>query len=234
MLLSAMSKSSTTASPVELLRTVPYFERLSPPALETLAAIAIARHYLAGTTIFCEGEPAVGMFVIGDGCVKICRHSVEGREHILLLLHRGDTFNDVAAMDGGDNPATAIAYTDAVVWTIPRPQLISVTEKYGELTWALLESMARRTRHLVAKVEDLSTRSVKGRLARLLLEQAESNDVEAIPRLLTQEEMANQLGTVREMVGRALRSLADDGILKFDRHHITILDVERLTDEARL
>lgn len=231
-LLTVMSKTRVTTPPVELLRSVAAFSRLSPPTLDALAAIAIPRHYAAGTTIFCEGDPATGLFVIEEGCVKICRHSVGGREHILHLLNPGETFNDVAAMDGGDNPATAIAFTDATVWTIPRPALIAVTERHPELAWALIESMARRARYLVAKVEDLSMRSVKGRLARLLLEQAAHNDAEALPRLLTQEEMANQLGTVREMVGRALRSLADDGIIVFDRHQIAVVDAERLAREA--
>lgn len=230
--LTLMSKILTVPSTLEFLRAVPYFARLSAPALEALAAVAIERSYASGATIFWEEEPATGLFVIEEGCIKICRHSVDGREHILHLLYGGDTFNDVAAMDGGCNPATAVALTDAVVWTIHRADLMRVSERYPELAWALVESMARRARYLVAKIEDLSMRSVKGRLARLLLEQALRSENDALPRLLTQEEMANQLGTVREMVGRALRTLADEGVLKFDRHRITILDVERLTMEA--
>jgi CRP-like cAMP-binding protein len=115
---------------------------------------------------------------------------------------------------------------------IPRPELMRLAGQHPELAWALIESMARRARYLVAKVEDLSMRSVKARVARLLLEQAAQHEQEALPRLLTQEEMANQLGTVREMVGRALRNLADEGVIAFDRHYITILDVERLTSAA--
>jgi CRP/FNR family transcriptional regulator len=222
--------SATRSS--QLLHSVSYLSKLPAPTLAALAAIAIERHYPAGSTIFWEGEPVVGLFVIGEGYVKICRHSAEGREHILHLLHAGETFNDVAAMDGGVNPASAIAYTDATVWTIPRTDLMRVAEQHPVLAWALAESMARRARFLVQKVEDLSMRSVKARLARLLLEQAVQNEAEALPRMLTQEEMANQLGTVREMVGRALRSLADDGVIAFDRHRITILDAERLAYES--
>jgi CRP/FNR family transcriptional regulator len=227
-----MPKISISALPVDLLASVAYFANLSPRTLETLAAIAIERAYPAGATIFWEGEVAAGLYIVEDGCVKICRHSIEGREYILHLVYRGDTFNDVAAMDGGGNPATAVALTDTVLWMLPRRELIRATEQHPELAWALIESMARRARYLVSKVEDLAARSVKGRLARLLLEQAVHSETDALPRLLTQEEMANQLGTVREMVGRALRSLADDGVLAFDRHRITILDVERLTREA--
>lgn len=225
-----MSKSSTSA--VDLLRSVPYFAKLPQSTLDALGAIASERTYYAGTTIFWEGEEATGLFVIEDGSVKICQHSIDGREYTLHMVHAGETFNDVATMDGGTNPATAIAYTNAIIWTIPRPALIRVAEQHPQLAWALAESMARRARLLVAKVEDLSMRSVKGRLARLLLEQAAQSDVEAMPRLFTQEEIANQLGTVREMVGRGLRSLADDDMIAFDRHRITILDTKRLTAQS--
>jgi CRP/FNR family transcriptional regulator len=227
-----MSKSPESAPPLTSLASVVFFAGLSPRILDTLEAIVIERAYEGGSAIFWEEEPSTGLFIVQDGCVKICRHSADGREHILRLIYAGDSFNEVAAMDGGPNPATAMALTDVMLWTLPRRELIRVTHEYPELAWAFVENMARRARFLVAKVEDLSMRSVKGRLARLLLEQAHHSDTEALPRLLTQEEMANQLGTVREMVGRALRSLADDGILAFDRHRITILDVARLTDEA--
>jgi CRP/FNR family transcriptional regulator len=76
-------------------------------------------------------------------------------------------------------------------------------------------------------------RNVKGRLARLLLEQLQSEQ-DAPARLLTQEEMASRLGTVREVVGRALRSLVAAGIIQFDRHRIVILDADRLAEEAEV
>ena len=75
-------------------------------------------------------------------------------------------------------------------------------------------------------------RNVRSRLANLLLTQARDTEREEVPRLLTQEEMASRLGTVREVVGRALRGLAADGIIEFDRHRIVILQPERLAEEA--
>jgi CRP/FNR family transcriptional regulator len=216
----------------ETLQAVSYFKDVSAATIQELARSAVGRSYAAGECIFWEGEPALGLYVIGAGLVKICRHSTEGREHILHLLGKNETFNDVAALDGGANPATAVAHTDARVYMIPRAELRAIAARHPEVAWALIESMARRARHLVTMVEDLSMRSVKGRLARLLLEQAEAMESDAVPRFLTQEEMASRLGTVREMVGRALRSLTAEGAIEFDRHRIVILDPERLAEEA--
>ena len=211
---------------------VPYLEELRPQVVEALAAAASCRNYAAGELIFNEGDPCAGLFLIERGVIKITRFAKDGREHILHLLHRGDTFNDVASLDGGPNPASAIAHTDAVVWRIRRADLHRLAESHPDLAWALIESLARRARYLIGLVEDLSMRNVRSRLAHLLLAQAQAAETDEVPRLLTQEEMAGRLGTVREVVGRALRGLAADGIIEFDRHRIVILDPERLAQEA--
>lgn len=217
---------------VDLLRRVSYLEDQPRPVLEALAAVASPLNFDAGEMIFLQGDPGSGLYVVEAGEVKISRLSRDGREQILHIVRSGETFNDIAALDGGPNPATATARTACLVWLIRREALKRVVTQYPDLAWALIESAARRARYLLGLVEDLGMRSVRGRLARLLLAEARAYEAGAIPRLLTQEEMAARLGTVREVVGRALRSLAADGIIAFDRHRIVILDPERLAAEA--
>jgi CRP/FNR family transcriptional regulator len=217
-----------------LLAEVRFLHSASPTALDALAATAVCLRYAEGATIFLEGEPAAGLFVVEQGIVKISRVSLEGREYIMHLVEPGDTFNDVATLDGGPNPAHATAHTDVVIWRIDRDDLRRLAWEHPDLAWALIEDLAARARVAVGLVHDLAMRSVRGRLAHLLLEQAESRDTDVVQRLLTQEEMAARLGTVREMVGRTLRSMATDGILEFDRHRIVILDPQRLAEEAEV
>lgn len=219
---------------LELLQQISFLRNVSREALHDLSALASRHQYGAGTMIFCEGEPTAGLYIITHGRVKISRFTAEGREHILHLYAAGSTFNDVSALDGGPNPATATAFTDATVWRITYEDLRHVTSRHADLAWALIEGIASRTRYLVNLIESLSMRTVKGRLAHLLLEQAKSNQVNEIPRFMTHEEMASHLGTVREMIGRALNSLAAAEIIQVDRHRIIILDVERLAAEAEV
>lgn len=227
------SRPSQSVQAVEaILSRVPYLAELPVEVFAALAQVAVRRRLDADNIIFWEGDPCAGLYVVESGVVKILRMSKDGREQIVAMIHPGDTFNDVAALDGGPNPATTIAHTDAVVWCIQRGDLRRTVDRYPVLAWALIASMAKRARHLIGLVEDLALHSVKSRLARLLLNQAQSNESDDVPRLLTQEEMASRLGTVREMVGRSLRSLAADGILEFDRHRIVILDADRLIEEA--
>lgn len=222
----------TLVSAIDLLKQIPYMHDLSTDVLNELIAAATHHHCAAGTMIFCEGDPTAGFYIIERGSVKVSRFTAEGREHILSIFGRGDTFNDVSVLDGGPNPATATAFSDAILWRIAREDLQQVAKRYPDLAWALLGSIASRTRYLVGLVEDLAVRTVKGRLAHLLLEQAKSNQTDEIPRYMTHEEMASHLGTVREMIGRALHSLAAADIIKIERHQIIILDVERLAIEA--
>ncbi len=220
--------------PLDLWRMVPYLEGLPLEIIEALANSAIARHHAAGTVIFTEGDADNALYMVEEGTIKICRHSRDGREQTLNTFTRGDTFNDVAALDGGPSPATAIAFTDAVLWRVARSDLQHLATRHSALAWALIESIARRTRYLVGLVQDLSLRSVKSRLAKLLLDQANAGEDDVLLRMLTQEEMASRLGTVREVVGRALRALAATGLIEFDRHQIVILDIEGLREEAEV
>jgi CRP/FNR family transcriptional regulator len=218
----------------DLWQTVPYLQSLAEPVMIELAHAARSHSYTTGQIVFNEGDSVFGLCLVETGVIKICRFSKEGREYILHLWQHGDTFNDVAAFDGGPNPATAIALTDAVVWCISRKNLRAIAQRHPELAWALLESVTRRTRYLVGIVQDLAMRSVRGRLAKLLIEQARAAHADPLAPLLTQDEMASRLGTVREVVGRALRSLADAGIIELRRHRIVILDEARLSEEAEV
>jgi len=224
----------TSLAKTELWRAVPYLAHLSSDSIGDLSAVASHHRYAQGEMIFIEGDASAGLWLVETGSVKICRYAADGREHILHLAHRGDTFNDVSAMDGGLNPACAVAFTEASLWRIAREDLRQVVHRHPELAWALIESIARRARYLVGVVQNLAMRNVKGRLAQLLLEQAESAEKGASPDPLTQEEMASHLGTVREVVGRALRSLAAAGIINMERHQIVIVDRERLREEAEV
>lgn len=225
----ARTRSTNT---LQLWRQVDYLVALPPHVVETLAAMATCRTLRADETLFIEGDPVAGLFLVESGRVKISRFSREGREHTLHIAGPGDTFNDVAAFDGGPNPATAIAFDDAIVWRIGRADLQRLATEQPVLAWALIESIARRARHLLDTVQDLAMRNVRGRLAHLLLEQAEAAERGELPAALTQEDMAARLGSVREVVGRALRGLAVDGIIELDRNRIMVLDRVRLEDEA--
>ena len=97
------------------LHSLVYFEALTPDQLEGLAAQTQTRHFAAAENIFLEGETAAGLWLVEVGRVKIYKINPDGEEHILHFLGAGNTFNDIAALDGGANPANAAALSDTTV-----------------------------------------------------------------------------------------------------------------------
>lgn len=217
-------KSKKTA---ELLRLVPYFSQLSPRELATVADGMVERQIQAGQIGFLEGEPCAGLYLVVTGQAKIYRLSPDGREQVLSLLNPGDSCNEVPVVDGGLNPATFVAIDTSKVWIWTGDSMDRLRRVIPDLNEEIIRSLAGRCRELVDKVHNLSFLPVTARLADFLLQQA-SEDAELDRKQWTQDEMAAHIGTVREMVGRALRNLEKDELVRFNRHRIEIVDREGL------
>jgi CRP/FNR family transcriptional regulator len=169
-----------------------------------------------------------GVYFVQRGVVKILRSSEDGRTQTLTLVGPGQSFNEVPAVDGGPNPASAEAMTECTVYSVSRADFSRLLDRYPQISRAMLVAFAARLRQLVELASDLTLRTVPQRLAKLLLEQAH------IAGQLTQHEMAERLGTVREVIGRSLRALADEGLLRVEGHRIIITDPEGLRKKAGL
>jgi len=212
-----------------LLRAVPYFQALDEEALDSVAREVIVRHYVGGALIFLEGEPGAGLHLVAGGLCKVYRLSITGREQVLATLGPGDSCNEVPAVDGGPNPASLAAVEDSTLWILSKEALIRLRQKHPVLNQIIIKSLAMRCRQLVQRVYNLSFLSVTGRLAAFLLQQSDARN-QLKRRQWTQDEMAAHLGTVREMVNRALRELQEAELIALDRHRIEILDREGLQD----
>lgn len=208
-----------------MVRLIPYFASLSPGDLDAVASCLVERQLEGGQVGFLEGDDAAGLYLVVEGQAKILRISTEGREQVLSLLYPGDSCNEVPVVDGGTNPATFMAVEPTTVWVWTVDAMAHLRREIPRLDGMIISSLAGRCRELVDRVYALSFRSVTARLAGFLLEQADLGaQVDLDRRRWTQEEMAAHIGTVREMVGRALRNLERDGLIRFDRSRIQIAD----------
>jgi CRP/FNR family transcriptional regulator, cyclic AMP receptor protein len=206
------------------IRSVSFCAGVPEPAIAALSAIAMPLQRPAGALIQLEGDPADAMYLVARGRVKIARVSAGGREQVLNVIGAGGHFNTVPMFDGGACPANAQAIDNVALLALPRDQLRHVVEDHPALALALLKEFTGRLRHLVNLVDDLALHSVQGRLAGLLLEQAAAAERGDPIEALTQAEMAARLGTVREMVGRALKTFEALGLIQLDRGMIVLLD----------
>jgi CRP-like cAMP-binding protein len=216
------------AVPIEFLKSIPYFSGMEPGVLEEIRRFIFDRKYDRAETILLEGEPAQALFFLKSGAVKVFKTSTEGKEQILSIVRPGESFNDISVFDGGLNPASAQAMGEVHVYGIGRKEIAGVLKEHPEVAMNVLQVMARRVRELVALVEDLSFRHVLARVARILLEYAPDG---AGPRpRLTQQEIAAMAGTAREVVGRSLKSLEENGLIRLESRRVVIKDKQALTD----
>lgn len=217
---------------IAFLQQVQFCKTLDAPTLQALAAIAIPVQRAAGTLIQLEGEPADVMYIVMQGRVKVTRLGIRGREQVLYMAATGQHFNAVPVFDNGPCPANAEALTDVTLLALPAVALRHVIEEHPPLASAFLAEFSTRLRHLVNLVDELALHTVQGRLAQLLVEQAEATARgEALPPS-TQAEMAARLDTVREMVARTLKGFEVQGLIRLNHGVVTVLDTQGLAAQA--
>lgn len=216
----------------ERLRQTPIFAEMSEQHLSTLADHAVTRRFVSGETIFMEDEPSAGLWIVDSGRVKTYKLSAEGAEYVLHIFGPGDTFNDLAALDGAPNAVSAGAITSVTAWVIPAEALAAALNADHALALAVIRGLVGRHRRLVAQIEDLALRPVTARLARFLLTQV-SDPALAHP-AVTRALIATHLATTSESISRSLRALESAGAIRFDRHRIVIIKPDLLRELAQL
>jgi CRP-like cAMP-binding protein len=212
----------------DLLHRLPYFAQLPPGRLRALAQQATHHIFEAGQSVFVEGEPSAGLWIIERGRVKVFRLNLEGREHILHFAGPGDSFNDIAAIDGRSYPANCIALSETRAWLLPHDILVIELRRDPEFASVVIDVLANRVRVLVQRVEDLALHSATARLAGFLLLQSKNPSLKGPG--ITRAVIAARLATTPETVSRALRELEDKGAIQFDRHRIVIVAPDLLQE----
>jgi CRP/FNR family transcriptional regulator len=195
-----------------------FFDDLAIDDLEAIAGVTVKRAYPAGQIVLLEGAASSVLYVVHSGRLKLYKTSSRGREQVLRLLRPGDMFNEVAVFDEGPNPASAQAIEDCTLYLLRRRDLLRFVAERPGVALAITRTFARRLREALALVEDLAFRDVTSRLAKILLE-----DQGGAPRL-TQELLAAMAGSRREVVGRALKALSQEGAVQLERGRIHVRD----------
>ncbi len=214
---------------LQKLAAVPLFAELEPPAQAALTRCMRERQYRAGQYLTHEGNLAEALFIVQDGRVRLSRTAPDGREQVLAIIGRGEMFNMEPLLDNGPTPATARAMSPVTCLLLPDSSLAPLIRQFPDLALVLMRQMAEQLREQAVLIEDLGFRSVRARLARLLINEAASGTA-----MLTQSELAARAGTVREIVGRTLRQMADEGLVALKRGQVLVLNSEGLQRAAEI
>ena len=217
-----------------LLRQLPYFANVDDTIIAHIAAQAVRRTFQADEAIFWEGDASAGLCTVEYGRIKAYKVSPDGHEYILRFFGPGDSFNELAALDGAANAVNTMAMTEASVWVIDTAVFTQVLQEDHQLCLAVLRGLVGRVRHIVGRMEDLALRPVTARLANFLLQQAGATSADLAHPAITRTLIANHLAPPPESISRSLRVLEQAGAIRFDRQQIFILDSNILRDQAHL
>lgn len=207
---------------------------LSQHELQMLAARTVRKLFQAGELLFSEGEPCNGLHIIARGKIRIFKTSVNGREQVLAVNVPGESVAELPVFDGGPFPASAAAVEDTEIAFISRRDFHAYCLEHPEVALKVLSVVGARLRRLVGIIEELSFTTIRERLIALLIKLAQSDGKKTdrgIEFLLpaTHQELANQLGTVRELISRNLMRLQAEGLVEVDARQIVVRDLKGLS-----
>lgn len=220
------------------LRRTELFGSLAQSEQRVLAHHAIPRRLAKEEVLFVVEEQAQGMFVIVSGAIRAFRMSADGREQVIHVEHAGATLAEVPVFDDGVYPATACAEEESIVLFIDKRDLREFLLGHPQVALAALKLLAGRLRRHADLVEALSLREVGQRLAQLFIDECRDRHNSDGGRIeivlpLSHQQLAARIGSVREVVTRALSRLQKEGLIVVRGHRFVIPDPDRLTAYAR-
>ena len=217
------------------LKQVDIFASLSDEDIHELAGIVRRRTFRSGEVIFHRDDPGQVLYIIKEGKVKICLISPDGQEISLVVFGKGEYFGELALLDGLPRSADAIALEKVECYTLQRSDFHKAIMKNPKISIQVLEILSQRLRRTDQQVEDLIFLDVYGRVAKKLLDLADTHGTKVedgirIDVRLTQQELASMVGASRESVNKVLGYFTDKQFISTDKHRITL---HRMADLKR-
>lgn len=215
-----------------LLSRIRLFSELSEQEREAVAARAVRKSFSAGECLFLEGEACRGMYLLGEGSVRIFKSSAAGREILLTMETAPCSIAEIPVFDGGEYPASAVAVGQVTAYLISKQDFRALCRQHPDLALKVLAMVGKRLRGLVSMLHQVTFGGVRQRLARTLLdfEQQSGGSPFRLPE--THQELALRLGTVREVITRNLRRFQLQGLIRVENREVRIDDAAGLRREA--
>ncbi len=211
-------------------RTMPYFAGLNDGDIAAVSSFVFQKTADRGEILAFEGERPEAVYAVVRGVLKTYKTSADGKEQIYRIVRPGDTFNDAPVLGDSPNLVTVEAMSPVELCGVKQADMAALIAGYPVIARNAISILSRRVQDLVTLVEDFSFLHVTGRVAKMLLTHLRPDAAEH-PRL-TQQEMAALIGTAREMVGRSLKTLEEEGVIRMERNRIVIADEAALRKMA--
>jgi len=218
---------------LQILKKSLLFSGLDEENLKEVASISTKRSFGKGESLFTEGEPAAGFYLLASGSIKLCKFSQDGKEKVLHFVHPAETFAEAAFFGDGKYPAEARALEKGDALFFPREAFMGLLERNPRFSLNLIISLSLLLRRFARQIEELTFAEVPARLAAYLIELAEKKSTSFQGKTyldldMKKGELASRLGTVSETLSRALKKLKEAGIIEVEGSRVIIYDMVRL------
>jgi CRP-like cAMP-binding protein len=208
----------------EFLGSIPLFRGLAPHELARFAEVTREKSYPKGSVILFADDPGDALFIVREGRVKVVLIAEDGREVILGVLAVGEHFGELSLIDDQPRSAHVIAMEDSALMVLRRDDFRRRVEETPAVAWSLMQELSRRLRRADDKIGGLVLLDVPGRIARLLLDVADTDGSETLDAPLTHQTIAQMIGASRETVSRAMKEFQDSGWIIVEQRRIRIGD----------
>jgi CRP-like cAMP-binding protein len=219
-------------TPMIVLKKIPLFASLSDADLQNLTSLLRRKHLGKGELLFQQGDEGTALYIIVQGRIKI---SLSRRldNVTLAILGQGECLGEMALLDELPRSADAIALEDSQLYVLNRKDFLSFLSNNANTVYAILNSLSKRLRKTDDQLAEMCFLSLSGRLAKRLVELAETQEPEndnpnAYDLKISQQELGNILGVSRESINKELKILRNKGVVSTSRNSIRILDLESL------
>ena len=223
----------TMLSSLDLIRRVPLFSMLTEAQAAAVAEAVVKRRFKRGEMIVEQGKKTNALFILLNGRARVMTADSRGREVILATLHPGDHIGEMSLIDNEPHSATVRAEVQTDVLMLGRLEFARCLPENSSMAYAIMRGLVQRLRHADRKIESLALMDVYGRVARSLLEAAETageteDGVLLIRDKISRQDIAKMVGASREMVSRVMKDLEERGFIKTQDNGL-ILIKDRLT-----
>jgi CRP/FNR family cyclic AMP-dependent transcriptional regulator len=208
-----------------LLRNVPLFSVLPENQLALLVKEVTRKSYPRGTAIIAAGDVTDSLYVVISGRLKVMISDDEGREVILAILGPNEFFGEMGLIDDAPRSASVVTIEACEVLTLAKRDFKKCLEENFEMAMAVMRGVVKRLREADQKIGSLALMDVYGRVARLLLEVAETIDGQkVVTKKLAKQDIAKMIGASREMVSRVMKDLQAAGAIEVRAGSIFLKD----------
>jgi CRP/FNR family cyclic AMP-dependent transcriptional regulator len=221
------------ASPVStaVLKAVPLFASFPEDQLRMLTTVVTRKSAPRSTTIMAGGDPTDSLYVVLSGRLKVMMSDAEGKEVILTILGPGEFFGEMGLIDDEPRSATVVTIEPCELLSIAKRDFKKCLAENFEMAMAVMRNLVRRLREADRKIGSLALLDVYGRVARLLLDMAETVDGEkVVTKRLPKQDIAKMIGASREMVSRVMKDLQTGGFIEVRGSTIVLRDTIMLPE----